>query len=113
MNTLAEIALELAALRRRVEDFERTLDNKEQEDLTCGAPWKRPWVEIDYVPGFSGNGWAYGKRVTGITQTATGYIRGDRTAQAAIWDKGPPPDPWGENEDWRKISDIIGDFYIP
>jgi|GEM_PF-3838850 len=63
-------------------------------------------------PGFSGNGWAYGKRVTGITQT-DGYIKGDRTAQTAAWDVGPPPDPWGENDDWRKISDIIGDFYIP
>ena len=67
------------------------------------------------APPFSGNAWIRGKRFTGLDGTpAKKYLQITISTNPAtvIEQDGPPPDPWGDNDVWRKKSDISGDLYI-
>lgn len=64
---------------------------------------------------FTGNGWIRGKRHTLMNaDPAKNYLQINLSTNPATVTEvdGPPPDPWGDNEVWRKKSDIVGDLYI-
>ena len=104
-----------AEYKRQLNDIARALGNIRGENGIYVFPHYHEIVIGYSGVTFSGNGWIRGQRFTGLNATpAKPYLQitiSTNPATVAEVD-GPPPNPWGDDEVWRKKSDISGDLYI-
>jgi hypothetical protein len=65
--------------------------------------------------GGSFNGMAYtpaGRLYEDLTDTTKLYVKYDLSTGIITEEVGPPAEPWGVNETWRKKSDFSGSIYF-
>lgn len=62
---------------------------------------------------FSGDAYdPAGNKTTGLTDATKPWVKYDLSSGQITEETGPPSEPWGANETWRKKSDFTGSIYF-
>ena len=101
-----------AATLQYINDVLKYLDIKNGQLIVAGNRWT-----IECGAGANGafNGKAYtpaGVLYDGLTTATKLWVKYDLSTGIITEEVGPPAEPWGANESWRKKSDFAGSIYF-